>query len=976
MSCESTDRRLEQLEQENAELRVRLDEAEETLRAIREGEVDAVIVRGSQGRRVVSLLETDHLYRRMLEAMDEAGLATSLDGTLVFANARASALLAPPGNQLAGRSLYEFVAAEDAERLRHLLHQAQVQPAHGRMVLLAADGTLVRMHASAYPLEHTDGKRICCVATDVSRIEATVAELARSEERYRVLFESSRDALCVVNLASPADVACNRAFLEMFGIADEAESRKYRPLDFSPRCQPDGRLSEEAAREIIARTIRDGNSLFEWRHRRSNGEEFPATVLMTVVALDDVRYLHATIRDVTAQKHAEQELQWLNETLERRVQERTVELKRANEELSREVKERARAEAALRDSEALTRTILDNLPIGIAVNSINPPVHFEYMNDLFPRIYRTTREALAGCDAFWDAVYEDAEFRNQLKTRVLADCASGDPARMFWEDVPIVRKGSETAYVTARNIPLPNRHMMVSTVWDVTERKRAEEQLIQNEQTLRSVLESYPESMFLIDSAGTILYANRTFGERLNRASADLTGANVYDLLPATVAQSRRIPVDQVVGTGEPLRFTDERYGRVMEITVAPIRDADGHISRLAILEIDITERIAAEASMRLKEQAIASSLNAIVICDADARLTYVNPAFLRLSDYRDEASVLGRSVEEFSQTPEAARNVVRALRDHDTWFGELTGRRRDGSSVEVLVSASVVRAADGEPTHMTASILDISERKRAEQQRLAIEAQLRHSQRLESIGTLAGGVAHEINNPVTGIMNYAQLILDRLDPASDVAEFAAEIGVESQRIATIVKNLLTFAREEKQQHSPARMVDVVTSVLSLVRTILRHDQIAVAVDIPEDLPAIQCRSQQIQQVIMNLVTNARDALNARYPAFDENKTIRIAARKLDRHGQAWICLTVEDQGVGIAPEIRDRLFDPFFTTKCRSGGTGLGLSISYGIVHDHHGELRVDSEEGQCTRVHVHLPVDNKWELGGDGAEAIIGQH
>jgi signal transduction histidine kinase len=197
--------------------------------------------------------------------------------------------------------------------------------------------------------------------------------------------------------------------------------------------------------------------------------------------------------------------------------------------------------------------------------------------------------------------------------------------------------------------------------------------------------------------------------------------------------------------------------------------------------------------------------------------------------------------------------------------------------------------------------------------------------------------------------------------------------------VATIVKNLLGFARQDKQSRSPARMCDIVEATLSLIRTVMRHDQITLAVDVPEDLPMIKCRSQQIQQVVMNLITNARDALNTRYPGFDEDKKIRISAEVV-RHPSSVVShqlpekatpitdhrslitdtirLTVEDHGCGIPEAIRQRIFDPFFTTKPRDKGTGLGLSISHGIVKDHGGALSVESEPRQWTRFYVDLPI------------------
>ncbi len=144
---------------------------------------------------------------------------------------------------------------------------------------------------------------------------------------------------------------------------------------------------------------------------------------------------------------------------------------------TQDITEHKKAEDKLRESETFIRTVLNNLPIGIAVNSVDPNVTFDYMNNNFPMCYRTTKEKLAEPDAFWDSVYEDPKFRKEMKKRVLDDCSSGDPERMYWVDVPIARKGEETAFITARNIPIPDKHLMISTVWDVTKRKQVEQAL-------------------------------------------------------------------------------------------------------------------------------------------------------------------------------------------------------------------------------------------------------------------------------------------------------------------------------------------------------------------------------------------------------------------------------------------------------------------------------------------------------------------
>jgi PAS domain S-box-containing protein len=283
----------------------------------------------------------------------------------------------------------------------------------------------------------------------------------------------------------------------------------------------------------------------------------------------------------------------------------------------------------------------------------------------------------------------------------------------------------------------------------------------------------------------------------------------------------------------------------------------------------------------------------------------------------------------------------------------------RDGGYRWILCRGQVMeRMIDGRPLRCIGTHRDITRRREAEEALRASEATMRHEQKLKSLGTLAGGVAHEINNPVNIIMNFAELIRDQLPAGSPAAEDAGHIISESSRIARIVKDLLSFSRQEQESHSPARVRDIVDSVLSLTGKILARDQISVSCDVSEDLPRVVCRSQQIMQVVMNLITNARDALNERYHGFHEDKRLSITARVVEVGGRRRVRTTVEDRGAGIPEAIRDRLFDPFFTTKARDAGTGLGLAVSYGIVKEHHGELTFESAAGGPTRFHVDLPV------------------
>jgi len=279
----------------------------------------------------------------------------------------------------------------------------------------------------------------------------------------------------------------------------------------------------------------------------------------------------------------------------------------------------------------------------------------------------------------------------------------------------------------------------------------------------------------------------------------------------------------------------------------------------------------------------------------------------------------------------------------------------KQGATKWVDDSTVIRRDTSGRITHYQGILIDVTDRIRAEREKLALEEHLRQTQKLESIGTLASGVAHEINNPLTGIINYADLIKNRIQD-QELKEFAHGIMQEGDRIAKIVRSLLSFARQDKEAHSPADIQDIIDASLTLVGALLRNDQIHVDLDIPENLPQVRCRSQQIQQVLVNLLTNAHDALNEKFSEYDEDKIIRISAHPMTKDGMNWVRTTVEDHGSGIPEEVMQSIFDPFFTTKPREKGTGLGLSVSFGIIREHQGELTAESTPGEYTRFHVDL--------------------
>ncbi|MCF8056428.1 MAG: PAS domain S-box protein [Desulfocapsa sp.] len=241
------------------------------------------------------------------------------------------------------------------------------------------------------------------------------------------------------------------------------------------------------------------------------------------------------------------------------------------------------------------------------------------------------------------------------------------------------------------------------------------------------------------------------------------------------------------------------------------------------------------------------------------------------------------------------------------------------------------------------------------------MKAEAIRAAQLASIGELAAGVAHEINNPINGIINYAQIILDDPDD-SDTPDLLARIKKEGKRVASIVSNLLDFSRRREESPEEVSFQKIINNCIELVNHQFKKDMIILDLQPPENLPLIYCNAQQIQQVLLNLLSNARYALNKKYPGRDSAKKIIFSFKKIRLKNNDYIQLTMTDQGTGIEHDLTDRLFDPFFSTKPKGEGTGLGLSISHGLVQDNNGFLKVKSELGISTSLIIELPVsENK---------------
>ncbi len=508
---------------------------------------------------------------------------------------------------------------------------------------------------------------------------------------------------------------------------------------------------------------------------------------------------------------------------------------------------------------------------------------------------------------------------------------------------------------------------------EIEKRVKTERLLKKEKEQFKVTISSIGDGVLVTDDRGIITF--------INKATEDITGwttpeaigkplDEVMVIVDEFTRQKQHNPAKIVLETGEKYELEDNtvlicKNGEEKYITdsAAPIMTATKKILGVVIVIKDSTTDRMHEKELINRDLRLTAMINnitdVIVIMNLEDEVIFQSDNIKKVLgwDTRDFLNKKNYNIvhPDDAQYVEQEYNKIKKSKKTKT-LKPIRMLCKDGTEKYVKLSWTN-RADDPNIGGILMNFHDITKRVELQNKNEEARAMIRNQQKLESVGTLASGVAHEINNPINGIMNYGQLILESESIDELNREYAKEILHETKRVSQIVRNLLQFSRQDRESYSHAMVDDVIERTLSLIKTILRHDQITLEIDIQEDLPAFECRSQQIQQVLMNLITNSRDALNEKYPGYDENKKIIVTAKKQMVKGGSGIRIVVKDYGNGIAENAKDRVFEPFFTTKDRTKGTGLGLTISYGIVQDHGGVLRYETKEGEFAKFIIDLP-------------------
>ncbi|MBW2059363.1 MAG: PAS domain S-box protein [Deltaproteobacteria bacterium] len=349
---------------------------------------------------------------------------------------------------------------------------------------------------------------------------------------------------------------------------------------------------------------------------------------------------------------------------------------------------------------------------------------------------------------------------------------------------------------------------------------------------------------------------------------------------------------------------------------------------------------------------------DAILTTDVDGMVTLWSQSSEKMFGYPREV-IVGKSVEILfaSDTDPSLLAYMRKGGDsEDRWEGEVSFRQKDGSSFDGWCVTTKLLDEDGRVIGHLSVVRDVTEKKQ-------MQLQLIQADKMASLGELAAGVAHEINNPLSGILSNAEFLQEEI-PADDQErqEEIQEIVRNSQRIKTIVRDLLNFSRQKgSEEVSVFDVKEVIESALNLTGHHIELDHIKIVKETDGSLPPLRASYNQIEQVLINLLTNARHALNEKYPGRDENKIMTIRSEQALIQGKTFVRIKLTDRGIGIPEKDLDKVCLPFFTTKPHGKGTGLGLSISYNIIQQHGGKMRFESKEGEYTTAIIELPVSEE---------------
>ncbi len=789
-----------------------------------------------------------------------------------------------------------------------------------------------------------------CVWQDITDLKSTEEALRNSERRYRLIVENIHDIVWIIgldlkfNYVSPSNIRVS-------GFTREEVMTKSLQDFLTPEslARATQILSEELAREAGGYPVDPTRSrIFELEvYTKSGG----AVWVEVSAAFNRDEYGNAV--EILA--------------------------------VGRNITERKQAEEALRRSEEKYRTILESMEDGYW--EVDLEGRFTFFNDAMCRMSQCTREELLGLKVSDYVTPETKERMLEIFTEVFRTGLSAE----YMDYEVLKRDGTTGIYELSASLMRNDEGMPVGfrgITRDVTKRSVMEQALEESERRYRMITEKMTDIVWITDKDLHVRYVSPSIQHILGFSQEERMQMTVADqFTPESLsigmdAWARELALEEQDGA-DPERsatlvleyYHKDGTTRWMETTMTGIRDDRGALTGLHGVSRDVTERKKAEEALEESERRyrmiVENMRDVIMVVGLNLKEHYRSPSATELTGY---------SLEELAEiplkeqiTPESYALMEKALveeleKEHGPGPVDFNRSRtlelelyhKNGGTVWIEETTSFLRDDGGNPVAILIAARDITARKRAEEEKDALEKQLMQAQRMETVGRLAGGVAHDFNNMLSVILGYVDLAKLRLTEEHPVIKDLGEIEKAALRSRDITAQLLAFSR--RQVIAP-KVIDLNEMILltqkSLIRLIGEHIDLAVVLD--KNLGPIKIDPSQIEQILVNLAVNGRDAMPDGGTLTIETKNIAFDDRYCRDHIECtpgcYVQLTVSDSGEGMGRTTMQHIFEPFFTTKEIGKGTGLGLATVYGIVKQNNGVISVYSERGHGTTFKIYLP-------------------
>ena len=466
------------------------------------------------------------------------------------------------------------------------------------------------------------------------------------------------------------------------------------------------------------------------------------------------------------------------------------------------------------------------------------------------------------------------------------------------------------------------------------------------------LFEAFEDMFFVISGSGEILTLNKAVYDVLKFTAGNLVGQNFFDIVePAFVTKTKLVFTNCIEDSRSQNLFTKFKSGpNVLDINLFmvpyPLNTRDKSGGEVFILARDITDARLKEIDLMRFYYVAQNTVNPVQIADLQGKMVYVNPAFVESSGYSKE-ELIGKNPSIFSSGKHSKKfwsKMWNTISSGKVWVGEVENRRKNNEPFYTQLLISPILDHDGKVTGYFGIHRDLSEKK-------LLEKQLIHTQKMESIGTLAAGVAHEVGNPLASISALVQVV-----QRSTTDEFAKEklelIKKQVTRISKIIRDLVDFSRPSNYELQLTDINQNIIEAVEIIKVGAKAKDILFDLDLSNKIPLLPLISDQIQQIFVNILLNAVDAIAEN--EFNRNKKISVKSEI----NEDFVIITFIDTGKGISDENLTKVFEPFYTTKKEGKGTGLGLWVSYGIIKSFQGEIKVESTLKKGTTFTITLPI------------------